>query len=63
MNYQFLIQERRMQKESTKQYNKVNKLKEEFDWNIKSGIMSNHESEFRDSDYLVMKIFESSKIN
>jgi len=43
-------------------FNKVNKLKEEFDWNIKSGIMFNHESEFRDSDYLFMKILKTAKL-
>ena len=43
-------------------YNKVNKLKKQFDWNIKSGIMFNHESEFRDSDYLFMKILKAAKL-
>ena len=43
-------------------FNKVNKLKEKFDWNIKSGIMFNHESEFRDSDYLFMKILKAGKL-
>jgi GDPmannose 4,6-dehydratase len=42
-------------------FNKVNSLKEKFDWNIKSGIMFNHESEFRNKDYLFMKIFNSAK--
>jgi GDPmannose 4,6-dehydratase len=42
-------------------FNKVNSLKEEFEWNIKSGIMFNHESEFRNKDYLFMKIFNSAK--
>ena len=42
-------------------FNKVNSLKEQFDWNIKSGIMFNHESEFRSKDYLFMKIFNSAK--
>ena len=42
-------------------FNKVNSLKEQFDWNIKSGIMFNHESEFRNKDYLFMKIFNSAK--
>lgn len=43
-------------------FDKVNKLKEDFDWNIKSGIMFNHESEFRDSDYLFMKILKAAKL-
>ena len=42
-------------------FNKVNMLKEQFDWNIKSGIMFNHESEFRNKKYLIMKIFNSAK--
>ena len=42
-------------------FNKVNILKEQFDWNIKSGIMFNHESEFRNKKYLFMKIFNSAK--
>jgi GDPmannose 4,6-dehydratase len=39
-------------------FNKVNSLKEKFDWNIKSGIMFNHESEFRNSSFLIMKLVE-----
>lgn len=42
-------------------FNKVNSLKEQFDWNIKSGIMFNHESEFRNKDYLFMQIFNSAQ--
>jgi GDPmannose 4,6-dehydratase len=42
-------------------FNKVNSLKEQFDWNIKSGIMFNHESEFRNKDFLFMQIFNSAK--
>ncbi len=42
-------------------FNKVNILREQFDWNIKSGIMFNHESEFRNEKYLFMKIFSSAK--
>ena len=34
----------------------VNKLKKQYDWQIYSGIMFNHESEFRSKDFLVMKI-------
>ena len=43
-------------------FEKINVLKEKYDWNIKSGIMFNHESEFRDSNYLFMKIFNSAKL-
>ncbi len=43
-------------------FNKLNKLKELYDWNIKAGIMFNHESEFRDQEYLFMKIFNSAKL-
>ena len=42
-------------------YEKVNYLKQEYDWNIKSGIMFNHESEFRDKQYLFMKTFLTAK--
>ena len=37
-------------------HKKVLKLSNEFSWNIVSGIMFNHESEFRDSNYLTSKI-------
>ena len=43
-------------------FDKVNKLKKDFNWNIKSGIMFNHESEFRDSEYLFMKILKAAKL-
>ena len=42
-------------------YKKVDNLKEKYDWNIKSGIMFNHESEFRNKNYLFMKIFLTAK--
>ena len=38
---------------------KVKKFRESFDWNIYSGIMFNHESEFRKNNYLFMKIIKS----
>jgi GDPmannose 4,6-dehydratase len=38
----------------------VNNLKREYDWNIKSGIMFNHESEFRDKGYLFTKIIDAA---
>ena len=31
-----------------------------YDWKITSGIMFNHESEFRSTDYLIMKIIKSA---
>ena len=39
---------------------KVKKFRESFDWNIYSGIMFNHESEFRKNNYLFMKIINSA---
>ena len=41
-------------------YRKVQVLRETYDWNIKAGIMFNHESEFRDDDYLFSKIIDSA---
>ena len=41
-------------------HNKVKELNENFDWKIYSGILFNHESEFRDSDYLIMKIIKGA---
>ena len=43
-----------------KNHNKVFELREKYDWNIISGIMFNHESEFRKNDYLIMKIIQSA---
>lgn len=39
---------------------KVSELKEKYDWEIFSGIMFNHESEFRTNNYLIMKIVEGA---
>lgn len=39
-----------------KNHNKVQFLREHHDWNIVSGILFNHESEFRESNYLISKI-------
>lgn len=39
---------------------KVKELSAGYDWPIYSGIMFNHESEFRNKDYLVMKIIRSA---
>jgi len=40
---------------------KVKELSENYNWPIFSGIMFNHESEFRNKDYLIMKIIKSAK--
>ena len=40
---------------------KVKELNENYNWPIFSGIMFNHESEFRNKDYLIMKIIKSAK--
>ena len=42
-------------------HKKVLELSERGEVNIKSGIMFNHESEFRESDYLIMQIINSAK--
>ena len=39
----------------------VLKLSNKYDWNIYSGIMFNHESEFRKKDYLLMKIMHAAE--
>ena len=39
-----------------KVHNKIQNLREEYDWNFISGIMFNHESELRGDEYLIMKI-------
>jgi GDPmannose 4,6-dehydratase len=38
----------------------VQKCFEKYDWNITSGIMFNHESEFRSKNYLIMKIVNTA---
>ena len=40
---------------------KVKELNENYNWPIFSGIMFNHESEFRNKDYLIMKIIRSAQ--
>ncbi len=40
-------------------HNKVMNLMKTYDWNITSGIMFNHESEFRDANYLTSKIIKN----
>ena len=37
----------------------IKHLRDTYDWKISSGILFNHESEFRDNDYLFMKIINS----
>ena len=37
-------------------HKRVSELREKKNWNIKSGIMFNHESEFRQNEFLIMKI-------
>ena len=39
-------------------HSKSLKYEKEYDWNIVSGIMFNHESEFRNSNFLIMKLVE-----
>lgn len=41
-------------------HKKVKELKEKYNWEIFSGIMFNHESEFRNADYLFMKIINTA---
>jgi GDPmannose 4,6-dehydratase len=41
-------------------YNSVRALREAYDWNIKAGIMFNHESEYREQGYLFSKIIDSA---
>ena len=39
---------------------RIKELRESYGWDIKTGIMFNHESQFRDSDYLFMKIINGA---
>ena len=39
-----------------KLHKEVGELRKKKDWNIKSGIMFNHESEFRQNEFLIMKV-------
>ena len=41
-------------------HEKIKRLREEYEWNIYSGIMFNHESEYRKNDYLFMKIIQTA---
>jgi GDPmannose 4,6-dehydratase len=43
-----------------KVFQEVNNLKNNYEWNIKTGIMFNHESEFRDIGYLFTKIIDTA---
>jgi len=42
-------------------HNKIMQLREEYGWKIFSGIMFNHESEYRKDNYLFMKIINTAK--
>ncbi len=44
-----------------KVHNKIQTLREEYDWKFISGIMFNHESELRGDEYLIMKIIKYAK--
>ena len=48
-------------KSKLKIHNKIINLRKETDWSITSGIMFNHESEFRDNGYLISKIIHYCK--
>jgi GDPmannose 4,6-dehydratase len=41
-------------------HKKVKYLRDKYDWNIFSGIMFNHESEYRSNEFLMMKIIKSA---
>jgi GDPmannose 4,6-dehydratase len=41
-------------------HNKVLQLAKKYNWDIKSGILFNHESSFRDNNYLIMKIINAA---
>ena len=41
-------------------HKKVTSLKVKYEWNIKSGIMFNHESEFRSDNFLIMKVINTA---
>ena len=43
-------------------HHKTLELIDKYDWNIVSGIMFNHESEFRDSNYLTSKVINTALI-
>ena len=41
-------------------HNKIRDIKNQYDWNIYSGIMFNHESEYRKNEFLLMKIISAA---
>jgi len=47
-------------KHKFRNHQKVLELRRQFDWNIYSGIMFNHESEFRKEKYLFKKVINSA---
>jgi GDPmannose 4,6-dehydratase len=42
-------------------HKKVDSLRQKYDWEIYSGILFNHESQFRNDNYLLKKIINSAK--
>ena len=48
-------------KHKFRNHQKVLELRRQFDWNIYSGIMFNHESEFRKEKYLFKKVINSAQ--
>ena len=47
-------------KAKLKMHERVRELRNMYDWNISSGILFNHESEYRKDDYLFMKIINNA---
>ena len=43
-----------------KNHLQIKELKKKYGWNIYSGIMFNHESEFRGDEYLIMSLINSA---
>ena len=61
MNSQNTNQLRPMLKPNLKNHLKSSEIRSRYGIDIYSGIMFNHESEFRNNDYLIMKIINSAK--
>ena len=47
-------------KNKVSNHKKLLSLIDEYQWNMISGIMSNHESEFRENNYLTSKIINTA---
>ena len=45
-----------------KNHNKVLNLRKEYEWKITSGILFNHESEFRGDEFLIKKYEYATKL-